>query len=91
MDTDDFENSFEIPGFSQGGRVERTGIALVHVDERIIPAPGSEAVISPPGGAVVNYHFPVEIQAMGALPATERRRLASQLFDGIERELAARG
>lgn len=42
-------------------RVERTGIALVHENDEIYPAKGSEALLRRLGPAVVNYHFPVEI------------------------------
>ena len=41
------DESVVMPGFATGGRVERTGIALVHEGEYIVPQPGSEAMISP--------------------------------------------
>src|SRR6266700_2027205 len=61
-----------VPGFQMGGRIERTGIALVHEGEYIAPAPGSEARISPemegmPGNQVINYYFPVEVEVVGTL------------------------
>ncbi|WP_207537828.1 hypothetical protein [Sabulicella rubraurantiaca] len=46
-------------------RVRRTGIALVHEGEVILPAPGSEALVErglAAGPAAVHYHFPVEIE-----------------------------
>lgn len=88
--TDDDEEMLELPGFAAGGRVERTGIALVHEGEYIVPAPGSEAAVAPDGGPVINYHFPVEVHAVGSLPGPERARLACQFFDRLGQELAGR-
>ncbi|WP_105969036.1 hypothetical protein [Streptomyces geranii] len=94
---DETGGSFELPGFAAGGRVDRTGIALVHEGEYIVPAPGSEAAVSPAAtgagadaGPVVNYHFPVEIQAVGSLPESESAQLVGQVFDQLGRELAGR-
>lgn len=83
----------EIPAFQSGGRVERTGIALVHEGEYIMPAPGSEAQIR---GAeqrddlVINYYFPVEIEVIGALTDEQIRRISTYVFDELTRELASR-
>ncbi|WP_405825642.1 hypothetical protein OG241_49160 [Streptomyces sp. NBC_01390] len=41
-------------------------------------------------GPVINYHFPVEIQALGALPESESEQLVGRVFDQIGRELASR-
>lgn len=81
-----------VPGFATGGRVERTGIALVHEGEYIVPQPGSEAVISPlaDGGGVVNYYFPVQIEVVGSLPEHEVRRVADHVFGELDRELNTR-
>ncbi|MET7479558.1 hypothetical protein ABZT17_35065 [Streptomyces sp. NPDC005648] len=85
------QDVFPVPGFAAGGRVERTGIALVHEGEYIVPQAGSEAVISPPSGsAVVNYHFPVRIEIVGNLPDAEVRRVAGHVFDQLDRELSTR-
>jgi hypothetical protein len=59
---------------SQGGvgkiaRVERTGIALVHEGELILPAAGSEAQasqVTEDAQSVIHYHFPVEIEVRAA-------------------------
>src|SRR5512138_472450 len=79
-----------VPAFQTGGRVERTGIALVHEGEYIVPQPGSEAAISPDGGAVVNYYFPVQIEVVGSLPEAEVRRVADHVFGELDRELNTR-
>jgi hypothetical protein len=86
------DEEFEVPGFAAGGRVDRTGIALVHEGEYIVPQPGSEALISPGPGhdAVVNYYFPVRIEVVGTLPDEEVRRVAEYVFGELDRELATR-
>ena len=86
------EDSLAVPAFAAGGRVERTGIALVHEGEYIVPQPGSEARISPSpaDGTVINYYFPVRIEVVGSLSDTEVQRVADYVFDELDRELAAR-
>ena len=84
-----------IPGFQTGGRVERTGIALVHEGEYIMPAPGSEALISPEldgagAGQVINYYFPVEIEIVGTLNEEQMNLVADHIFNALETELASR-
>jgi len=87
----DGDDVFPVPGFAAGGRVERTGIALVHEGEYIVPQAGSEAVISPASdGAVINYYFPVQVEVVGSLPDTEVHRVAAYVFDQLDRELATR-
>ena len=46
-------------------RVTRTGIALVHEGELIVPAPGSEAGLGREPREEVRYVFPVEIEVRG--------------------------
>lgn len=87
--------SVEIPAFGAGGRVDETGLALVHEGEWIMPAPGSEATISPAGmeggvGPVINYFFPVEIEVVGELSQAEMERVARFVFAAIEAEISAR-
>jgi hypothetical protein len=82
-----------IPGFQLGGRVERTGIALVHEGEHVVPAPGSEAVISPegagPAGQPVVWSFPVEVEVVGRLSEAHLQAVAMHVFD--ELDIALRG
>jgi hypothetical protein len=81
----------QVPGFETGGRVERTGIALVHEGEYIVPAAGSEALVSGDGGeVVVNYHFPVEIEVVGAVDDGVVARVVEAVFTELDRELASR-
>ena len=52
-----------------GTRVTRTGIALVHEGEVILPAAGSEAeteALLEDARTVVQYYFPVEIEVRAA-------------------------
>lgn len=82
-----------IPGFQTGGRVERSGIALVHEGEYIMPAPGSEAQITADdqaNGLVINYYFPVEIEVIGALSDEQIRSVTEYVFDELARELDSR-
>ncbi|ESA32888.1 hypothetical protein N836_24175 [Leptolyngbya sp. Heron Island J] len=53
----------------QAARVKRTGIALVHEGELVLPAAGSEAQaeqVMEDARAVIHYHFPVEIEVRAA-------------------------
>jgi hypothetical protein len=52
----------------QAARVLETGIALLHKDEIVLPAAGSEAVAELAASderTVINYYFPVEIEIRG--------------------------
>ncbi|GAA2773926.1 hypothetical protein [Streptomyces showdoensis] len=82
-----------VPATRAGDRVERTGIALVHEGEYIVPAPGSEAVVDrrSDAGQVVHYHFPVEVEVVGTLQDHHVRRIAAHVFEELDRELGSRG
>jgi hypothetical protein len=66
-------------------RVERTGIALVHEGERILPAPDSAAGLAAVPGGVVNYYFPVEIEVIG----DGHERVADEIFDALRMHIEA--
>jgi hypothetical protein len=60
VDTDRFESA---GGYA--ARVTRTGIALVHEGELVLPAAGSEAeaeIVDSDSRSVIHYYFPVEIE-----------------------------
>lgn len=80
-----------MPGFQFGGRVERTGIALVHEGEYVMPAPGSEAVISPPAagpaGQPVTWSFPVEVEVVGELSEEHLQAVARHVFEELDTAL----
>jgi hypothetical protein len=77
-----------MPGFQAGGRVERTGIALVHEGEYIVPAPGSVAVVSPEGAGPaqqeVTWTFPVEVEVVGELSEEHLQAVARHVFDELD-------
>ncbi|WP_134495169.1 hypothetical protein [Microvirga pakistanensis] len=58
------------PGLARGGyaaRVTRTGLALVHEGELVLPAAGSEAQaeqVIASDRTMVRYRFPVEVQVV---------------------------
>jgi hypothetical protein len=86
-----------LPAFQRGGRVERTGIALVHEGEYIVPAPGSEAAIAPnatvpagESGQVINYHFPVEVVVIGGVGAEQLGELTEHVLGELETALRSR-
>jgi hypothetical protein len=54
---------------AEAARVLRTGIALVHEGELVLPAAGSEAQAERAAAdarAVIHYYFPVEIEVRAA-------------------------
>jgi hypothetical protein len=71
-------------------RVERTGIALVHEGERILPAAGSEAVLAD-GDHAVSYHFPVQVEIVGELDGDQLRQIARHVFEQLDTTLRSRG
>lgn len=91
MPSDNEPEMVIIPSFQTGGRVEKTGIALVHEGEYIYPASGSEAHISAStqmiGGQVIHYYFPVEIVVVGTLGDAEMKRVAEYVYDEISTTL----
>ncbi|MEV5683499.1 MULTISPECIES: hypothetical protein [unclassified Streptomyces] len=92
MDIDEDEFA-RVDAFAAGGRVDRTGLALVHEGEYIAPAAGSEAVVTRHGGAgtVLHYHFPVEVEVVGELGDHHVRQIADHVFAEFDRELGSRG
>lgn len=83
----------DIPAFQSGGRVERTGIALVHEGEYIMPMPGSEAQISPLTqieGMAINYYFPVEIELIGTFSEAQLRSITEYVCDTLNTALRSR-
>lgn len=72
----------------QAARVQRTGIALVHEGELVMPAAGSEAaatLVAHDDRVIVNYYFPVEIEVRSAASPIDVDELVARAFDGIVR------
>jgi hypothetical protein len=87
VDPDDIE----IPGFASGGRVMNDGLVVVHKDEYIMPAAGSDAQIEPvasPNGDVINYYFPVEVVVVGTLPDDEVARIEARIWEQLRHAIA---
>ena len=82
-----------VPGAQGGGRVRRTGLALVHEGEYVVPAAGAEddieRVTGADGTTTINYFFPVEVQVVGALTEQDRlaieERIWERLADALDR------
>jgi hypothetical protein len=71
-------------------RVLETGIALVHEGELVLPAAGSEAqaeVVADDARAVIEYHFPVEIEIRGEGPSIDMAEIARNVCERVARRL----
>jgi hypothetical protein len=66
-------------GNGGAARVARTGIALVHEGELILPAAGSEAWLeraADEASAIVQYVFPVEIEVRNEVERADEQWIA---------------
>lgn len=80
-------------GPRRASRVRRTGIALVHAGELVLPAAGSAAEAEAVGHsdrAVIHYHFPVEIEVVDLGGALDHDMIADytleRLLSGLQGE-----
>lgn len=87
----------ERPGGSSGrvhgGRVRRTGIAVVHENEIIYPAESSEAEVNiawDDDRTAIHYHFPVQIEIVGAVPPAEREDIVQESLGRLRRAVQGR-
>lgn len=89
----------EEPDLGGAARVERSGIALVHEGELIVPAPGAAADLGPGGAAgsadhggptEVHYWFPVQVEVVG-LDGPTADAVVARVFDELATELGSRG
>jgi hypothetical protein len=73
-------------------KVEHTGLALVHEGEYIVPAAGSEALLSQgrDSGTEVHYWFPVEVELVGDVEEAVVGRVVHRVFAELDRELSSR-
>jgi hypothetical protein len=78
-----------------GARVDRTGLALVHEGEYIVPAPGSEAAIETVQGmdasTPTTVRFPLEVVVIGSLGHDQKRELADYVLNELDVALRAQG
>jgi hypothetical protein len=74
-------------------RVTRTGIALVHEGELVLPAAGSEAEAVQAGNdarASIQYYFPVEIEVVSCGHAFDPQKIADLTLDRLARSVRAK-
>jgi hypothetical protein len=74
----------------RAARVLRTGIALVHRGELVLPAAGSAAQaerVAADDRATVVYYFPVEIEVRGAPAALDPEEIISEALLRLARGL----
>jgi hypothetical protein len=82
-DDSDQHRLASVRAFEAGGLVAKTGIALVHEGEYILPAPGSEARITTETSAgehTIHYYFPVEIEVIGTLGRDQLQQIAEHIY-----------
>jgi len=84
--------SNEDSGSPRAARVLRTGIALIHEGELVLPAAGSEAQaerVAADDRAVIHYHFPVEIEVRAGGAQIDTRRLIDMTLARLAQSLEA--
>jgi hypothetical protein len=70
--------------------VRRTGLAVVHEGELILPAAGSEAEVEQVSGdarATIHYYFPVEIEVRAAPDPPDAEEIIQETLRRLERGL----
>jgi hypothetical protein len=76
----------------RAARVRRTGLALVHAGELVLPAAGSEAqaeAVVESDRTTVHYHFPVEIEVVAAGRAIDMEQVAQRALEHLLHGLEA--
>jgi hypothetical protein len=68
--------------------VEREGLAVVHQGERIIGAPGAEAVLSHMSGTETHYHFPIHVVHVGDVGEDVKQEIEARIWDGLNSALS---
>jgi hypothetical protein len=73
-------------------KVTRTGIALVHEGEIVLPAAGSEAQAAQVGEdarASIHYYFPVEIEVVAGGQTIDPHHIADIALERLARSVRA--
>lgn len=73
-------------------RVRRTGLALVHEGELVMPAAGSEAEaeqVADDARATLNYYFPVEIEVRAAPAGVDPEKIVELALHRLARGLGS--
>ncbi|MFC0003542.1 hypothetical protein [Micromonospora siamensis] len=80
-------------GEGRAARVTRTGLALVHAGELVLPAAGSEAEaerVAEDDRASIVYQFPVEIEVVAAGVTLDADHLADLALSRLAEHLEGR-
>ena len=75
---------------TKGARITRTGIALVHEGELVLPAAGSEVqaeTVLDDARQVVEYVFPVEIEVHGEPQQVDLEAVITATLDRLHQSL----
>lgn len=70
----------------RAARVRRTGLALVHAGELVLPAAGSEAeaeAVAASDRSTVQYYFPVEIEVVSGGRALDLDHIADRTLERL--------
>ena len=73
-------------------RIDRTGIALVHEGEIVLPAAGSEVQASrvmEDARNTIHYYFPVEIEVVSGGKAIDPQEIADLALERLARSVRA--
>lgn len=73
-------------GSWRAARVRRTGIALVHAGELVLPAQGSEAeaeAVPFSDRTAIHYHFPVEIEVVDLSQPVDQDQIADHTLERL--------
>ena len=80
------------PEGAGAARVTRTGIALVHEGEIVLPAAGSEAQaeqVADDARASIHYFFPVEIEVVASGQQIDPHHIADLALEKLARSVRA--
>jgi|GraSoiStandDraft_43_1057313.scaffolds.fasta_scaffold1220914_2 hypothetical protein len=68
--------------------VEHEGLAVVHQGERIIAAPGAEAMLSHVSGTETHYHFPIHVVHVADVGEDVKQEIEGRVWDGLNSALS---
>ena len=81
------------PNGNGAAKVTRTGIALVHEGEIVLPAAGSEAQaeqVADDARASIHYFFPVEVEVVSGGQYVDPQHIADLALERLARSVRAK-
>ena len=81
------------PNGNGAAKVTRTGIALVHEGEIVLPAAGSEAQaeqVADDARASIHYFFPVEVEVVSGGQHVDPQHIADLALERLARSVRAK-